>query len=156
MAEMPRARSISEGHELAMALRRAYLLMHRQADAHFTIDDVTADQFVLLRVLAESGALTQQALAARIASDPSTLRAMLVLLEKKELVLRTPHPTDGRARLVSLTERGELLQGELWSHSESFRQRLTTLLGPDDTTTLVSLLNRLTRALPPGESKLKS
>ncbi|MGC4043540.1 MAG: MarR family transcriptional regulator [Armatimonas sp.] len=151
---MPRVRSksaMSPGHELAMALRRAYLLMHRRADASFHNAGVTADQFVVLGALAEAGALTQQELASRIASDANTLRAMLLLLEKKELVRREPHPTDGRARLVRLTEAGQEQYDLLWKESDEFRERLAALLGPDDTGALIALLNRLARALPPGE-----
>ena len=39
-------------------------------------------------------------------SDPSTVRAMLVLLEERGLVSRDTHPTDGRARTVALTAVG--------------------------------------------------
>ena len=135
-----------------MALRSAYLLMHRRADAHFADVGVTADQFVLLSALAGAGAVTQQELANQISSDPNTLRAMLLLLEKKQLLRREPHPTDGRARLVSLTPEGEQLQTHLWDQSEVFRQGLTSLLGPTDSEAHVVLLRRLAQALPPKES----
>ena len=39
----------------------------------------------------------------RISSDPNTVRAMLLLLEQRGLVVRERHPTDGRARTVALT-----------------------------------------------------
>jgi DNA-binding MarR family transcriptional regulator len=64
---------------------------------------VTADQFVLLATLARGHALTQRELAARMPSDPSTVRAMLVLLEERGLVSRDTHPTDGRAECRSDT-----------------------------------------------------
>ena len=47
------------GHEIALALRSAYLSMHRQADAYFVAHGVTADQFVLLSALAEEDAVTR-------------------------------------------------------------------------------------------------
>jgi DNA-binding MarR family transcriptional regulator len=133
-----------------MALRRAYLLMHRRVDAHFA--GVTADQFVVLNALAEATSLTQRELADRIACDQNTLRAMLLLLEKKRLLQRSTHPTDGRARLVSLTPDGELLEQTLWEQSHVFRENLVALLGPTDSETLVTLLNRLSHALPPREN----
>ena len=76
----------------------AYLMLHRQSDAAFAPHGVTADQFVLLARLSEGEALTQKELAIRMPSDPSTVRAMLVLLEERGLVRRDPHPTDGRAQ----------------------------------------------------------
>lgn len=152
---MQRVRSISEdseGRALARSLRTAYLLMHRKVDALFATVGVTADQFVLLSALAQAKTLTQRDLADRIVCDQNTLRAMLVLLENKALVRREAHPTDGRARLVSLTEEGERLQSTLWEQSEAFRQNLIALLGPSDSEMLVMLLHRLAQALSTKES----
>ncbi len=95
--------SMGNKSELPMALRMAYLAMHRQTDAIFQSHGVTADQFVLLASLSRGDALTQRELARRMSSDPSTVRAMLVLLEKQGLILRNIHPNDSRARTVSLT-----------------------------------------------------
>lgn len=86
------------GHELAIALRAAYLTMHRRTDSILLRSGVTADQFVVLAELSEGVALTQRDLVSRTWSDPNTLRAMLVLLEHRRLVERRPHPTDGRAQ----------------------------------------------------------
>src|SRR6185369_2330874 len=91
---------------LAMALRNAYLTMHRKADTYFARFGVTADQLVLLQILADEGAATQQQLVKRASSDPNTVRAMLLLLEGRGFVSRKPHPVDGRARSVSLTKKG--------------------------------------------------
>src|SRR5204863_485605 len=94
---------MTSGREVARALRAAYLALHRQTDACFAKDGVTADQFVLLAALAEADAVTQQELVRRTGSDPSTVRAMLLLLEGRGLVSRERHPADGRARCVTLT-----------------------------------------------------
>src|SRR3954465_370302 len=100
---------MSEGPELPRLLRAAYFAMHRVSDAHFSSHGVTADQFVLLACLAEQDAITQQELARRASSDPSTTRAMLVLLEGRGLVNRPRHPADSRARVVTLTAKGRHL-----------------------------------------------
>src|SRR3954466_12811534 len=94
----PRGQGGVTGHEAARALRAAYLALHRQTNACFAADGVTADQFVLLSALAEADAVTQQDLVRRLSSDPNTVRAMLLLLESSGLVAREPHPADGRAR----------------------------------------------------------
>jgi len=83
--------------------------MHRQTDACLATSGCTADQFVLLGLLAREDAVTQQELVLRASSDPNTVRAMLVLLEKRGLVARVGHPTDGRARSVTLTGKGRRL-----------------------------------------------
>lgn len=76
------------GNKIALALRGAYLAIHRSSDAAFADFGVTADQFVLLATLARGSALTQRQLSKRMSSDPSTVRAMLVLLERQGLVRR--------------------------------------------------------------------
>jgi DNA-binding MarR family transcriptional regulator len=95
-----------EGHDLAMALRGAYLTMHRRCDAFFVRYGVTADQYVLLNLLAHESGVTQQTLVVRASSDPNTVRAMLLLLEGRGFVTRERHPVDGRARSVSITKKG--------------------------------------------------
>jgi DNA-binding MarR family transcriptional regulator len=135
------------GHDLALALRSAYLAMHRQADASVARFGVTADQFVLLATLAEADALTQQELARRICSDASTVRAMLILLEGRGLVTRRPHPSDGRARRVALTLRGRRAYCKMHEGSEAFRAGLLAAVGPDQTDTLLGLLRRVAQAM---------
>ncbi len=97
---------LDEAHGLAMALRGSYLTMHRKADSFFVKHGVTADQYVLLHLLASESGVTQQTLVARASSDPNTVRAMLLLLEGRGLVTRKRHPVDGRARSVSITKKG--------------------------------------------------
>jgi DNA-binding MarR family transcriptional regulator len=141
---------MSAGHDIAMALRAAYLALHRRSDAQFARYGVTADQFVLLSALAGGDAVTQRELARCTSSDPSTVRAMLLLLEKRGLVARTPHPTDGRARTVTLTPRGLRAHRALWAAGEAVRERLLEALGPGEPAALLDTLARLTRALAPG------
>src|SRR3954462_6850568 len=112
------------GHELAMALRAAYLALHRRSEAAFAPHGVTADQFVLLATLARGNALTQRELARRMSSDPSTVRAMLVLLERRGLVARDEPPTDARARTVALTAEGTRTFQQLWTAGEPVREQL--------------------------------
>ena len=140
---------MTSAHDLAMTLRGAYLAMHRRTDAALARHRVTADQFVLLAALARGDAATQKDLGRRTASDPNTVRAMLLLLEQQGLVARRPHPTDGRARTVALTPKGRRLYAALWAATELVRKVLTADLAQDDTATLLGLLARVTRALTP-------
>ena len=70
-------------HELAMSLRAAYLAMHRQhRHGCWQRTGVTADQFVVLSALSEARCARSRELVSRTSSDPNTMRAMLVLLER--------------------------------------------------------------------------
>jgi DNA-binding MarR family transcriptional regulator len=140
---------MSDGHKIAMALRSAYLALHRRSDAQFARYRLTADQFVLLSALAVGDTVTQRELARRTSSDPNSVRAMLLLLEKQGLVARGAHPTDGRARTVALTPKGLRAYQKLWALGEPVRAKLLAALGPGEPAVLLDLLARVTRAMAP-------
>jgi DNA-binding MarR family transcriptional regulator len=139
------------GHDLAMALRAAYWAMHRQADAQLLQLGVTTDQFVLLSLLAEQGAVTQQELVRRASSDANTVRAMLVRLESQGLITRKPHPTDGRALSVSLTGKGRRTNARLRATARTFWRKLVTAAGPDESERLVQGLTRIAHTMSTQE-----
>ena len=129
--------------ELPRLLRAAYFAMHRASDSHFAHHGITADQFVVLACLGERDAVMQQDLVRRAASDPSTIRAMLVLLEGRGLVVREQHPADGRAREVSLTAKGRRMYERLWRTSEPIREQLLVGFSEQEAQALLGFLPRL-------------
>ena len=147
---------MTTGSDIAIALRTAYLALHRQSDAAFARYGITADQFVLLASLARGHALTQRELARRMSSDPSTVRAMLVLLERRGLVERDAHPTDARARSVVLTAKGVRAYRRLWAAGEPVRERMLGEIGSGEAETLVRLLGRIAAALTAGTASSHS
>ncbi len=136
-----------ENSELPIAIRAAYLAMHRRSEVQFAQFGVTADQFVLMATLSRGKAVTQRELARRMPSDPSTVRAMLVLLEKQGLVQREMHPNDSRARTVSLTVAGKRKFQKLWAAGEAIRTQMIEAIQPEEAETLVGLLVRITDSL---------
>lgn len=133
--------------QLPLELRSAYLALHRCSDTQFAKLGVTADQFVLLATLERGHALTQRELAARMPSDPSTVRAMLVLLEERGFVSRDTHPTDGRARTVALTASGLRKYRQVFKAGQSIRDQMVSSLSVAETKTLVNLLRRVSESL---------
>ena len=134
-------------HNMAMELRAAYLSMHRQTNAHLLQHGVTADQFVCLVILEEEDGITQQELTRRATSDPNTMRAMLMLLEKCGLVTREKHPHDRRARIVRITQKGRQICKKLTSELDPVRDRMVSLFGEKETDKLVEYLRRISDAL---------
>lgn len=141
-------------HHLALALRTAYLAMHRRSEAAFAAHGVTADQFVLLATLGRGHALTQRELARRMSSDPSTVRAMLVLLERRGFVRRQTHASDSRARSVALTAGGKRALRQLWTAGQPIRATMRDALQPEEAETLINLLHRVAEALNPDSAAL--
>jgi DNA-binding MarR family transcriptional regulator len=130
-----------------MTLRNAYFAMHRNSDAEFAKYGVTANQFVLLSLLAENGGVTQRDLVTRASSDPNTIRQMLDVLRRKGLVQRARHPRDARAWQISLTGRGKTLFEKLWRHSRALRKRFVNRLGGKEAEKLICRLEVLIQSL---------
>jgi MarR family transcriptional regulator for hemolysin len=148
---------------LGMKLRGAYLAMHRAFQAHFAQltrvgrCGVTADQFVVLSLLADEDGLIQRELVRRTRSDANTMTALLRLLERDGLIRRVRHQNDGRARCVFLTERGRQLQRRLKRSSAPLHQKLQTAVAADDLPALLRSLEQIATAMgelrqPQGES----
>ncbi|UCD49099.1 MAG: MarR family transcriptional regulator [Phycisphaerales bacterium] len=138
---------MTSGHEIAMGLRAAYWSMHRQTNAHLASLGATAEQFVVLALLVEEDGITQQELGRRATSDPNTIRAVLVLLEKRGLVSRRPHPTDGRAHCVTLTRKGRQAYEKWQARIEPLQNRLRDLFLSDEAAELVGFLHGISESM---------
>lgn len=135
---------VLSGHELSMALRRAYLRLHRQTNAACSDENLTADQFVLLNALKSAGKVTQAELVLLINSDANTVSAMVRRLQKKELLQRSRHEKDNRAIAVSLTPAGLQHLEILEERTAHIRRDMEAEFSRQELDQLVDLLNRLT------------
>ena len=130
---------------LPLELGAAYLTLHRSSDPQFAKSGATADQFVLLTTLARCKAITQGVV--HTASNPSAVRAILVLLEKRGLVARHSHPTDGRARTVALTASGLRKYRQVFESAQAIRDQMVSSLSAAEAKSLVKLLRRVSKSL---------
>ena len=140
---------MTTGHELAMGLRAAYLSMHRQTNACLNRHGATAEQFVVLALLAEEDGITQRELCARASSDPNTIRAILVLLQQRNWIERMPHPTDGRAHSVILTRQGGRIHNTLSKELKPLQDLIVGVFSAREARSLLGSLNRLADSMPP-------
>ena len=137
---------------LAMRLRHAYFPIRRLTRARLAEFDITVDQFVVLSLLVEQQGRTQQNLVEEASSDPSTMRAMLVLLEERGLIRREYSTHDARARLVFLTSQGRKLQEKLLADGpQQVPSYLDGVLTDDELTTLLRCLDKIADAADSAE-----
>jgi DNA-binding MarR family transcriptional regulator len=126
-----------------MWLRKAYLSFHRRANAGVLNAGVTADQFVLLSVLAREPGITQITIVERTASDPNTVAAILRLLEGRGLVRREAHARDRRARCVFLTAEGRRVQRRAARDAEPLLAALWDCVADGERSQIVHFLQRV-------------
>jgi DNA-binding MarR family transcriptional regulator len=91
----------------------------------------------------------RNALAAAIGVDATSTGQALAAFEARGLLRRAPHPEDGRAHVVSLTEEGESLVAELGQASRLVAARLLAPLSTAEAEVLLALLLRLVEAHEP-------
>ncbi|GAB2508808.1 MarR family winged helix-turn-helix transcriptional regulator [Nocardia heshunensis] len=97
--------------ELVDVLQRAVALVRNHFAASTTRLGVTPVQAKALGQLAEP--LTLKELSARLGADLSNTATSVDRLESQGLVRKQIHPTDRRARVITLTDSGEALRAQL-------------------------------------------
>ena len=132
---------------IPLVLRRAYLTMHRYTDACVRRFGITADQLILLVILTQGDGITQQELARRASSDANTIRAMLLLLEKRGVVKRSRHPVDKRSHQVYLTSKGTAFFKRTPKATATVRKQILAVFRPAEAAALSEYLSRLAEKL---------
>lgn len=119
--------------DLSLAvIRLARQLRFRRPDSPLSLSQLSA-----LATLHKEGAMTPGALALRERVRPPSMTRVIAALVDMRLVLRTPHPLDGRQVLVSVSDSGAaLLAAERRASQEWLQGRLATL-DPDERATLL-------------------
>lgn len=109
-------------------------------------------EFALLRTLAGSEGVTQQAIAEQMGVAPSRMVAFLDSLEERGLLERRQNPNDRRARALYLTTAGRELLGRAFALAAEHEQRLTSDLTGEERQQLFDLLARVGAhvGIPPG------
>jgi DNA-binding MarR family transcriptional regulator len=139
--------SMTTGKDIARGLKIAYAMMHRQTQTLLSQHDMTADQYVLLTLLSLEDGITQKELTLRAASDPNTVRAMLILMQGKGLVVRKSNETDRRAQSVHLTVKGRRTYAKLAVAIKPLQDALLSPFDSHEAEQLVSCLQRIVDAM---------
>lgn len=85
--------------------------------------------------------------AAEAGISKGTLTGVLTTLEGRGLVVRTTHPEDARRVLVTLTERGQQLMGELFPEFNAQEAVVTAPLDAQERVQLADMLRSIVREL---------
>ncbi len=96
--------------------------------------------FSVLSVIAHNPGVTSRQLCTCLGLQPPNLVIMLNQFEQRELVLRQPHPHDGRALALSLTPQGQALMTQAEETAARLEVDATAALTPAQRNTLKRLL----------------
>src|SRR3954470_2008245 len=114
--------------ELARTLREAIQRLNRRVRQARPVGDLTFSQLSALTSLQLAGALTPRELADVERVQPPTMTKIVGKLEDRGLVVRTPHPTDGRQVILAPTEQGRAMYAQFEkARNEWLADQLATL-----------------------------
>jgi len=105
--------------------------------------DVTEQQWRVLRVLDENGAMDPTSIAEEACLLMPSLTRMLQKLEEKELILRDSDPFDGRKQRITVTPAASSLIQDNMATTIQLSERLKTRMGDAKYEHLLDLLNEL-------------
>jgi DNA-binding MarR family transcriptional regulator len=111
--------------------------------AAFAQYDVTPSQVRAIRVLATHGGVRSSELAQHLKIAPRSATEVVDALEAKGLVERSPDPSDRRAILLGLTDRGRELSDEVRRARGAESERMFERLTATDRANLARILRKL-------------
>lgn len=107
---------------------------------------ITSQQYTTLAALQDTVSLEQFELCELLSLDRSTMAALLVRLEEKDLVRRSTSTQDRRRKHVSLTPRGRRLLAALGPPLERIQEKILAPLAPADRIAFARMLKQLVDA----------
>jgi DNA-binding MarR family transcriptional regulator len=105
--------------------------------------DLRPAEFSVLSLIRHNPGITSRQLCAALNILPPNLVVILKQFEKRELIARKPHPTDGRAIGLSLTDKGDTLVAAAEEVSASSDLSSTQSLTAAERKTLTRLLQKI-------------
>jgi MarR family transcriptional regulator, organic hydroperoxide resistance regulator len=109
--------------------------------------DLSFSAFTVLWVLWVWGEQESRHVAAEAGITKGTLTGVVSTLQKRGLVRRRSHPTDGRLVLLAATEAGEALMTDLFPRFNREETRITADLSVADKEALAASLRTILRSL---------
>jgi DNA-binding MarR family transcriptional regulator len=140
--------TVTQTTALASQLRVSVTRLSRRLRAEHTGHGLGLTQVSTLVTLEQRGPLTPGELAAQEQVQPPSMTRVLGVLEDRGLIQRTPHASDGRQHLVSLTAAARTLLRDDRRRREAWLARRLAELTPEERTILraaAPVIDRITR-----------
>ncbi|MEY4651569.1 MAG: hypothetical protein RI884_150 [Pseudomonadota bacterium] len=99
--------------------------------------------FSALSLIRHNPGITSRQLCGALGVLPPNLVGMINRFEKRGLVMRRPHPVDGRAQGLHLTDPGEALMAQAETTASQLEKDVASRLTERERTTLMTLLQKI-------------
>ncbi len=139
-------------YRLSVASNAVSRLIARAYEDQFGL---TVPQWRLMAVLADEGALTQQALCGRTVMDKVTVMRAARALLKRRLVTRLDNEKDGRSHRLMLSDGGRELYGKVVPLAREYEAHLLSTIKAADVARLDRLLREIEQAAGAAVESLK-
>ncbi|MBX3595004.1 MarR family transcriptional regulator [Sphingomonas sp.] len=100
----------------------------------------------LITILAEYGAMSQQAMCGRTQMDKVTVSRAAIAVHERGLVTRTPNPDDQRSHLLALSAEGWALYRQVAPKALEMERRIFASLSDEEQAQLRTMLERVESA----------
>ncbi len=124
----------------------AHFLKKRADKELLSESQITTAQVGVLTVIANGSDVTQKSVATALGLNESAVTAMLKRLTRMNLVERRESKTDGRAKILELTEAGRHVTQTTHPPFEEINERIEAALTDQEIQNLADYLTRLTEA----------
>ena len=104
---------------------------------------LTVARAEVIWLIGHRGPLRQRDLAEALRVSPRNVTGLLDALERSGFVVRTPHPSDRRASLIRLTEKGQAITSALTADQAEFASFLFGDLTPTEIDQFASTADKL-------------
>lgn len=131
---------------LASSLRISVMRLARRMRSERADTSLTVTQLAALATLERHGPLTPTELAEHEKVQPPSMTRVVAALEERGLATRTPHPTDRRQAIVSISPEGSVVLADDRRRRDAWLSRRLAQLDPAETEALMAaapLLDRL-------------
>lgn len=123
--------------------RRATLVIVDAFLKHMAVYELRPVDFSVLSLIAHNPGITSRQLCSALNIQPPNLVGMVNTLEKRELVMRQPHPRDGRAMGLHLTPSGKKMVRSAEQTATDIEKDVTAHLSATERKTLMRLLKKI-------------
>ncbi len=123
--------------------RRVSLLVIELFNERMAVYDLSPVDFSVLSLIRHNPGVTSRQLCSALSLLPPNLVGKITLMEKRDLLQRLPHPDDGRAIGLYLTDSGNQMMIEAENTATQLEADVSSKLTAAEAKTLLRLLQKV-------------